>query len=115
MQFLKSNSCLLAFDNSPAFSTGEKLGLFFADFIQNVDLRISPPRTQSRQIGGQELSVDSVNFAPDVEANLSYASMNNFNVDLLLGSLFRPSGVYISPFSGVRDFSFNSYLFFFFN
>ena len=102
----------MAFDNSPAFSTGEKLGLFFADFIQNVDLRISPPRTQSRQIGGQELSVDSVNFAPDVEANLSYASMNNFNVDLLLGSLFRPSGVYISPFSGVRDFSFNSYLFF---
>lgn len=112
MKFLKSNSCLLAFDNSPAFSTGEKLGLFFADFIQNVDLAISPPRTQSRQMGSQELGVDSVNFSPDIEVNLSYVSRNDFNTDMLLGSLFRPSGVYISPFSGVRDFSFNGYLFF---
>lgn len=112
MQFLKSNSCLLAFDNSPSFSTGEKLGLFFADFLQNVDLNISPPRTQSRQIGSQEFGVDAINFSPDVELNLSYLSREDFRTDNLLGSIFRPSGVFISPFSGVRDYSFNTYLFF---
>lgn len=112
MQFIKSNSCLLAFDNSPSFSTGEKLGLFFADFLQNVDFDISPPRTQSKQIGSQEFGVNSINFSPDIALNLSYLSREDFRTDNLLGSLFRPSGVFISPFSGVRDFSFNSYLFF---
>ena len=104
MQFIKSNSCLLAFDNSPSFSTGEKLGLFFADFLQNVDLDISPPRTQSRQIGSQEYGVDAINFSPDIGLNLSYLSREDFRTDSMLGSLFRSSGVFISPFSGQRDY-----------
>ena len=37
LQFLKGNSCLLAFDSHPAFQTGEKLGLFFADFVQDFE------------------------------------------------------------------------------
>ncbi len=112
MQFLKSNSCLLAFDSPSAFCTGEKLGLFFTEFLQNVDFNISPPRTQSKQIGSQELGVNSVNFSPDISTNLSYTTRQDFNTDNLLGLLFRPSGLFLSPLSGIRDFSFNSYLFF---
>lgn len=110
--YIKSNSCLLAFDNSPAFRTGEKLGLFFAQLLQDVEFSVSPARTQSKQIGSQEFGVDAVNFSPDVIANLSYVSRQDFETDKMLGMLFRPSGTYSSVFSGVRDFSFNSYLFF---
>ena len=110
--FIKSNSCLLAFDSSPAFSTGEKLGLFFASLLQDVEFSVSPARTQNKQIGSQEYGVDAVNFSPDVIYNLSYVSQNDFETDMLLGALFRPDGNYQSVFSGVRDYSFNGYLFF---
>lgn len=110
--FIKSNSCLLAFDSSPAFSTGEKLGLFFASLLQDVEFSVSPARTQNKQIGSQEYGVDAVNFSPDVIYNLSYVSQQDFETDMLLGALFRPDGNYQSVFSGVRDYSFNGYLFF---
>lgn len=110
--FIKSNSCLLAFDSSPAFSTGQKLGLFFASLLQDVEFSISPARTQSKQIGSQEYGVDAVNFSPDIISNLSYTSQQDFGTDMLLGMLFRPSGHFLPVFSGVRDYSFNGYLFF---
>lgn len=109
--FIKSNSCLLAIDSSPAFSTGERLGLYFVDFLQNFEFSISPPRTQTRQIGSQDFGVDSVNFSPDVLANISFNTRRNFGIEALLGSFFRPSGMYLPVFSGLRDFSFNAYLF----
>ena len=112
LQFLKGNSCLLAFDSHPAFQTGEKLGLFFADFVQDFELSVSPARTQSRQIGCQNYGVNSVNFSPDVIANLSFTTKSDFNNENLLGAIFRPSGSFVSPFSGIRDYSFNTYLFF---
>ena len=102
----------MAFDSSPAFSTGEKLGLFFASLLQDVEFSVSPARTQNKQIGSQEYGVDAVNFSPDVIYNLSYVSQNDFETDMLLGALFRPDGNYQSVFSGVRDYSFNGYLFF---
>lgn len=110
--YIKSNSCLLAFDNSPAFTTGERLGLFFAQLLQDVEFSISPARTQTKQIGSQEFAVDSVNFSPDVITNLSYVSRQDFETDRMMGMLFRPSGEYSPVFSGARDFSFNTYLFF---
>ena len=110
--FIKSNSCLLAFDSSPAFSTGQKLGLFFASLLQDVEFSIAPARTQNRQIGSQEYGVDAVNFSPDIISNISYTSRQDFETDMLLGALFRPSGTYLPVFSGVRDYSFNGYLFF---
>lgn len=109
--FIKSNSCLLAIDSSPAFSTGERLGLYFVDFLQNFEFSISPPRTQTRQIGSQDFGVDSVNFSPDVLANISFNTRRDLGIETLLGSFFRPSGVYFPVFSGLRDFSFNAYLF----
>lgn len=109
--FIKSNSCLLAIDSSPAFSTGERLGLYFVDFLQNFEFSISPPRTQTRQIGSQDFGVDSINFSPDVLANISFNTRRNFGIEALLGSFFRPSGMYLPVFSGLRDFSFNAYLF----
>lgn len=109
--FIKSNSCLLAIDSSPAFSTGERLGLYFVDFLQNFEFSISPPRTQTRQIGSQDFGVDSINFSPDVLANISFNTRRDLGVETLLGSFFRPSGAYFPVFSGLRDFSFNAYLF----
>ena len=110
--YIKSNSCLLAFDNSPAFATGERLGLFFAQLLQDVEFSITPARTQTKQIGSQEFAVDSVNFSPDVITNLSYVSRQDFETDRMMGMLFRPNGEYLPVFSGARDFSFNTYLFF---
>jgi hypothetical protein len=112
VQFLKGNSCLLAFDSSPAYTTGEKLGLFFVDLIQDFEFSISPARTQSRQIGSQCYGADSINFSPDVIANLSFITSNNLSNESLLGTVFRPSGNFSSPFSGINDWAFNSYLFF---
>ena len=89
MQFIKGNSCLLAFDNSPAYRTGEKLGLFFSSLLQDVEFSFSSPRTQTKQIGSQELAVNDVNFSPDVISNLSYLSKINFENDRLLGAIFR--------------------------
>ena len=109
--FIKSNSCLLAVDSSPPFSTGESLGLYFVDFLQNFELSISPPRTQTKQIGSQDFGVDSVNFSPDVLANISFNTRRDFGIETLLGAFFRPSGAYLPVFSGLRDFSFNTYLF----
>lgn len=109
---IKGNSALLAFDSSPAFSTGEKLGLFFAQLLQDVELSVSPAKTQTKQIGSQELSVDSINFSPDIVCNLSYLTRQDFETDRMLGMIFRPSGQYLPIFSGASDFSFNSYLFF---
>lgn len=102
----------MAFDNSPAFSTGQKLGLFFAQLFQDVEFSVSPARTQSKQLGSQEYGADSVNFSPDVITNISYISRQDFETDRLLGMLFKPSGEYLPVFSGTRDFSFNAYLFF---
>lgn len=109
--FIKSNSCLLAIDSSPAFSTGERLGLYFVSLLQDFELSISPPRTQTRQIGSQCYGADSVNFSPDVIANMSYLSRQDFGIENLLGAIFRPSGSNFPVFSGVRDHSFNAYLF----
>ena len=109
--FIKSNSCLLAIDSSPAFSTGERLGLYFVSLLQDFELSISPPRTQTRQIGSQCYGADSVNFSPDVIANMSYLSRQDFGIENLLGAIFRPSGNNFPVFSGVRDHSFNAYLF----
>lgn len=110
--FIKGNSCLFAVDSSPAFKTGESLGLYFLSLLENVDFSISPARTQTRQIGGQEFGVDCVNFSPDIIANLSYSSRQDFDSESLLGTVFRPSGDYRAIFSGINDFSFNGYLFF---
>lgn len=112
LQFIKGNSCLLAFDSSPAFQTGQKLGLFFVDFVRDFELSVSPARTQSRQIGSQNYGVDAVNFSPDVIANLSFTTKSDFGMENLLGTIFRPVGGFVSPFSGIRDHSFNTYLFF---
>ena len=102
----------MAFDSSPAFSTGEKLGIYFAQLFQDVEFSMSPARTQTKQLGSQEFGVDNINFSPDVVVNLSYISRQDFETDRMVGMLFRPSGEYSSIFSGVRDFSFNAYLFF---
>lgn len=110
--FIKSNSCLFAVDSSPAFSTGERLGLYFLSLLENVDFSTSPARTQSKQIGSQNYGVDCVNFSPDVIANLSYFSRQDFASDSLVGMIYRPSGDYQQVFSGASDFSFNGYLFF---
>lgn len=110
--FIKSNSCLFAVDSSPAFTTGERLGLYFLSLLENVDFSTSPARTQSKQIGSQNYGVDSVNFSPDVIANLSYYSRQDFDTDSLIGMIYRPSGDYQQVFTGANDFSFNGYLFF---
>lgn len=110
--FIKSNSCLFAVDSSPAFVTGERLGLYFLSLMENVDFSTSPARTQSRQIGSQNYGVDVVNFSPDIIANLSYLSRQDFDSDSLVGMIYRPSGNYQQVFTGVNDFSFNGYLFF---
>ncbi len=108
---IKSNSCLFAVDSSPAFSAGERLGLYFIDFLQDFELSISPPRTQSRQLGSQNFGADSVNFSADVLANISFNTRRDFSVETLLGAMFRPSGIDFPVFSGVRGHSFNAYLF----
>ena len=110
--FIKSNSCLFAVDSSPAFSTGDRLGLYFLSLLENVDFSTSPARTQSKQIGSQNYGVDCVNFSPDVIANLSYFSRQDFASDSLLGMVYRPSGDYRQIFSGFNEFSYNGYLFF---
>ncbi len=109
--FIKSNSCLLAVDSSPSFSTGERLGLYFVDLLQNFEFSISPPRTQTKQIGSQNFGADSVNFSPDIISNISYLSKRDFSVESLFGAIFRPSGINFPVFSGVRSFSSNVYLF----
>lgn len=110
--FIKSNSCLFAVDSSPAFITGEKFGLYFLSLMENVDFSTSPARTQSRQVGSQNYGVDSVNFSPDIIANFSYNSRQDFDSDSLVGMIYRPSGDYRQVFTGANGFSFNSYLFF---
>ena len=109
--FIKSNSCLLAIDSSPAFSTGERLGLYFVDFLQDFEFSVSPPRTQTKQIGSQSFGADSVNFSPDVLANLSFNTRRDFGVETLLGAMFRPSGIDFPVFSVARSHSFDTYLF----
>lgn len=109
--FIKSNSCLLAVDSSPAFTTGERLGLYFVDLLQDFEFSVSPPRTQARQIGSQSFGADSINFSPDVLANMSFNTRRDFGIETLLGAVFRPSGIDFPIFSGVRGHSFNAYLF----
>ncbi len=101
----------MAIDSSPAFSTGERLGLYFVDFLQDFEFSISPPRTQTKQLGSQSFGADSVNFSPDILANMSFLARRDFSVETLLGAFFRPSGIDFPVFSGARDFSFNAYLF----
>jgi len=116
--FYKSNSCLLAFDDSPAFSTGQlgltgqKYGLYFAKLLQDFEFSISPAKTQSKQIGSYDFGVDSVNFSPDVICNLSYITRDDFEVEKLLGLNFNIDGEYQPVFSGIDGHSFNAYLFF---
>lgn len=101
----------MAVDSSPAFATGERLGLYFVNFLQDFEFSVSPPRTQTKQIGSQGFGADSVNFSPDVLANLSFNTRRDFGVETLLGAMFRPSGIDFPVFSGVRGHSFNTYLF----
>ena len=110
-KFFKSNSALLALDSSPSFSTGEKLGLYFVGLLQDFNMSISPARTQTKQIGSQDYGVNEVNFSPDVNVNMSYLARQDFGIESLMGAIFRPSGIDFPVFSGVRDFSFNAYLF----
>lgn len=110
-KFFKSNSALLALDSSPSFSTGEKLGLYFVGLLQDFNMSISPARTQTKQLGSQDYGVDVVNFSPDVNVNMSYLARQDFGIESLMGAIFRPSGIDFPVFSGVRDFSFNAYLF----
>lgn len=111
MQYLKSNSCLLAVDSSPAFVTGEKRGVYFLGLAQNFEFSTSPARNQSKQIGTQEYGVDAINFSPDILANFSYLSTQDSAVDSLFGMVHRPSGDYQAVFTGINDFSHNVYLF----
>lgn len=101
----------MAVDSSPAFATGERLGLYFVDLLQDFEFSVSPPRTQSKQIGSQNFGADSINFSPDVLANISYLSKREFGTDSMFGALFRPSGIDFPVFSGARAFSSNVYLF----
>lgn len=110
--YIKSNSCLIATDSSPAFSTGEKLGIYFLGLAQDFNFELSTARSQLGQLGSQEFGVDSINFSPDIVANISYLEMKDFSSNSLLGMVCKPSGDFQPVFKGANDLSSNLYFFF---
>ena len=111
---IKSNSIILACDLSPAFQAVEdfipyKRGLFPIAFVDNLAFDVQGNRIRSKQVGGQEFSVESLAFSPTVSLSFDYISSLTFDNENLLGMFFEGSGDFESVFKGSNGQSCNLY------
>jgi len=111
---IKSNSIILASDLSPAFQAVEdfipyKRGLFPIAFVDNLAFDVQGNRIRSKQIGGQEFSVESLAFSPTVSLSFDYVSSLTFDNENLLGMFFKGWGDFQSIFKGSNGQSCNLY------
>jgi hypothetical protein len=111
---IKSNSIILASDLSPAFQAVEdfapyKRGLFPIAFVDNLAFDVQGNRIRSKQIGGQEFSVESLAFSPTVSLSFDYISSLTFDNENLLGMFFKGWGDFQSIFKGSNGQSCNLY------
>jgi len=111
---IKSNSIILASDLSPAFqAVGDfspyKRGLFPIAFVDNLAFDVQGNRIRSKQIGGQEFSVESLAFSPTVSLSFDYVSSLTFDNENLLGMFFKGWGDFQSIFKGSNGQSCNLY------
>jgi hypothetical protein len=111
---IKSNSIILASDLSPAFqAVGDfvpyKRGLFPIAFVDNLAFDVQGNRIRSKQIGGQEFSVESLAFSPTVSLSFDYVSSLTFDNENLLGMFFKGWGDFQSVFKGSNGQSCNLY------
>jgi hypothetical protein len=111
---IKSNSIILASDLSPAFqAVGDfvpyKRGLFPIAFVDNLAFDVQGNRIRSKQIGGQEFSVESLAFSPTVSLSFDYVSSLTFDNENLLGMFFKGRGDFQSVFKGSNGQSCNLY------
>lgn len=111
---IKSNSIILASDLSPAFQSVEdfipyKRGLFPIAFVDNLAFDVQGNRIRSKQVGGQEFSVESLAFSPTVSLSFDYVSSLTFDNENLLGMFFKGWGDFQSVFKGSNGQSCNLY------
>ena len=111
---IKSNSIILASDLSPAFQAVEdfipyKRGLFPIAFVDNLAFDVQGNRIRSKQVGGQEFSVESLAFSPSVSLSFDYISSLTFDNENLLGMFFKGWGDFQSVFKGSNGQSCNLY------
>ena len=111
---IKSNSIILASDLSPAFQSVEdfipyKRGLFPIAFVDNLAFDVQGNRIRSKQVGGQEFSVESLAFSPSVSLSFDYISSLTFDNENLLGMFFKGWGDFQSVFKGSNGQSCNLY------
>jgi len=111
---IKSNSIILASDLSPAFqAVGDfapyKRGLFPIAFVDNLAFDVQGNRIRSKQIGGQEFSVENLAFSPTVSLSFDYISSLTFDNENLLGMFFKGWGDFQSVFKGSNGQSCNLY------
>lgn len=109
---VKSNIVAMAVnhDSANSFSTNDlELRLFMA--VRDFNYSIQLPRQELKQVGTQELSVESMMNQPDVELTVSYLAQpdlaNEYNSNFI-----KEAGVYTrftNFFSGVSQNSNNFY------
>jgi len=111
---IKSNSIILASDLSPAFQAVEdfvpyKRGLFPIAFVDNLAFDVQGNRIRSKQVGGEEFSIESLAFSPSVSLSFDYISSLTFDNENLLGMFFKGWGDFQSVFKGSNGQSCNLY------